>query len=51
MGITQLKSDPKRFKEFDAKNGWGTYDDFLPWLQKYLEACEAYPDAEIRASR
>lgn len=48
-GIKKLESDPEYFKQFDAKNGWGTYDDFVPWLKRYLEACREYPDATIRA--
>jgi hypothetical protein len=50
-GLALLKSDPERFKKFDATNGWGTYDHFVPWVEKYLEACEQYPEAEVRVSR
>lgn len=34
-----------------AANGWGTYDDFVQWLKKYLEACREHPEAKIRARR
>ncbi|MGL4757268.1 MAG: hypothetical protein ACRCXB_33365 [Aeromonadaceae bacterium] len=50
-GIENLEAHPAHFKQFDAKNGWGTYDDFLPWLKSYLEVCERYPDADLRVSR
>ena len=50
-GIALLKSDPARFKKFDAPNGWGKYDDFVSWLEKYLSACREYPEAKVRASR
>ena len=50
-GIALLKSDPERFKKFDAENGWGTYRDFVPWLDRYLRACMDYPTATVRASR
>ena len=50
-GIALMKSDPARFEKFNAENGWGLYENFLPWLEKYLEACEANPDAEISVSR
>lgn len=50
-GIELLKASPEFFKKFDAPNGWGTYDDFVPWLERYLAACEEYPDASVRVSR
>jgi hypothetical protein len=51
QGIDLLKSDPARFKLFDAANGWGTYDKFVPWLEKYLAACDENPNAYISVSR
>lgn len=50
-GLKLLKSDPQRFKGYDSENGWGVYDDFVPWVEKYLGACRQYPDAEVFASR
>jgi len=50
-GIALMKSDPERFKKLESPNGWGTYNDFIPWLEKYLKACEDNPDAEIEISR
>lgn len=50
-GIERLKADPVHFKQFSASNGWGTYDQFIPWLIEYLNACETYPDAEVSVSR
>jgi hypothetical protein len=39
------------FKMHDAPNGWGTYEQFLPWLEEYLRACEENPDAIVMVSR
>ena len=50
-GLEKMKADPDHFKQFDASNGWGTYADFVPWIQQYLDACIEYPDAEISVSR
>ena len=50
-GIAEMKADPERFKALDSSNGWGTYADFLPWLEEYLAACEANPDADLSVSR
>lgn len=50
-GLKQMVSDPARFRKHDAHNGWGTYDVFVPWIARYLEACIENPDADIRVSR
>jgi len=49
--LAMMVRDPDRFRDYDASNGWGTFDQFLPWLMKVLDACRAHPDAEVRASR
>jgi len=50
-GIATLKANPAYFKTFDAPNGWGLYENFVPWLEKYLAACIENPDADISVSR
>lgn len=50
-GLDLMKSDPDRFKKFDAENGWGTYEQFIPWIEAYLEACRDWPEATVSASR
>lgn len=49
--IADMKADPKRFKKHNAGNGWGMYEHFVPWLENYLQACEAMPDAAVSVSR
>jgi hypothetical protein len=51
QGIGQLRRSPELFKKMDNPNGWGTYDQFLPWLEKYLQACMEYPEASVEVSR
>lgn len=50
-GIEKMKSDPARFEKHNSPNGWGLYKHFLPWLERYLEACESHPDANVSVSR
>lgn len=50
-GLADLKARPEYFEQFNASNGWGKYDRFLPWVEEYLDACKSYPDAEISVSR
>lgn len=50
-GLALLKSDPERFKKFDAANGWGRYENLVLWVESYLSACEENPDAEVSVWR
>lgn len=50
-GLKKLKDSPDHYREFNAKNGWGLYEHFVPWVEEYLEACKQYPDALIEVSR
>lgn len=38
-GFEDMKARPEYFKKFDSENGWGTYKDFLPCVESYLNAC------------
>jgi hypothetical protein len=48
-GLVALESEPRRFKQYDAPNGWGTYEQFVQWLRRYAEACKANPAASVEA--
>ena len=49
-GLAALKKDKLYFEKFNAKNGWGIYEHFVPWVERYLEACRTYPNSIIRTS-
>lgn len=49
-GIIELESNPEKYKEFSASNGWGTYEQFIPWLKELSQACKEYPDAVVSTS-
>lgn len=51
LGLEKLRDDPVRYRECDAENGWGTYDQFVPWVAEVLATCIAYPEAIVEASR
>ena len=46
-GLTLMKADPDHFEQFNASNGWGLYEHFVPWVKRYLEACREHPKAII----
>ena len=50
-GLELMKSDPPRFEKHNASNGWGLYEHFVPFVEKYLAACEEYPEADVSVSR
>jgi hypothetical protein len=50
-GLAALRSDPEKYIAMEPDNKWGTYRDFLPWLEELLLACKEYPDAEVEACR
>lgn len=50
-GLWALETEPERFRPFNAENGWGLYEDFVPWVARYLKACEEFPQADVRVSR
>lgn len=50
-GLAALKASPARFKRFNSPNGWGVYENFVPFVERYLAACEDNPDAEVSVSR
>ena len=50
-GLAKMKANPDKYREYDASNGWGKYDDFVPWIERYIEACKQNPDAEVSVSR
>lgn len=50
-GLADLKARPEYFKTFNSPNGWGMYEHFVPFVEKYLEACKDNPDALIEVDR
>ena len=50
-GVALLATQKDRFEAFNAPNGWGKWENFLPWCAKYLQACRDNPDALVKVSR
>lgn len=50
-GIEKLKAEPEYFKKYNAKNGWGVYENLISFAEKYLNACREYPEAVIHISK
>lgn len=50
-GLADLKARPEYFEQFNASNGWGVYENFVPFVEEYLEACIENPETRIITSR
>lgn len=46
-GLIDLKARPDYFKQYNSPNGWGIYDNFIIFVENYLEAAKKYPDSII----
>jgi hypothetical protein len=46
-GLADLKARPKHYEKFNSPNGWGMYDNFVPFVEKYLDALKEFPEADI----
>jgi hypothetical protein len=50
-GLKRLRDKPKYYEKFNAPNGWGLYEHLVPFVEKCLEACKKYPNAEVYSCR
>ena len=46
-----LKKRPEYYEQFNSSNGWGMYQHFVPFVEKYLNACMEFPDAIVEVDR
>ena len=51
QGLAQLRHDPERYRAKTPRNGWGTYEGLVAFVETYLAACERFPEAEVSVSR
>jgi len=50
-GLDDLKARPEHYEQFNAENGWGLYEHFVPFVEEVWKACRKYPNAKISVSR
>lgn len=48
-GLLKLRSHPDHYRQFDSPNGWGTYENFVPFVEEVLKACKKHPKANVMA--
>lgn len=45
----ELFFEARKYKAYNASNGWGTYENFWHFLNDLLQQCKAHPEAEIES--
>lgn len=50
-GLLKLKADPDKYRALNPENGWGNYDNLVAFVKIYLDACEEYSMALVKADR
>jgi len=50
-GLAKMATHKGHFEHFNAGNGWGKWENFVPWCAAYLQACRDNPDATITVCR
>ena len=50
-GLEKLKANPEHFKKFEDSSGWGTYQQFVQFVENYLDACDYWTNAQVEVCR
>jgi len=50
-GLRKLKKSPEKYRKYNPDNGWGTYEGLVEFVERYLAACVAHPDAAVSVHR
>ena len=50
-GLELLKRNRKAFELYEPDNKWGTYPQFVEFVEAVIVACHKYPNAKIKVSR
>jgi hypothetical protein len=48
-GINRLKDSPNKYKKYEPRNGYGTVESTIEFLERIKTNCELYPYAKIEA--
>lgn len=50
-GLKKMIDSPRHFMQFDSPNGWGLYENAVPWLISLIAEFSKYPDGIIQVSK
>jgi len=49
VGLELLKGNPEYYEQFNAANGWGMYEHFVPFVEACRDACVEFPKAKAHS--
>lgn len=49
-GLLDMVSNPEKYKKLNSPNGWGLYENAVPWLAELIKGFNENPDAIIEVS-
>ena len=50
-GLANMVANKEEYEKLNSPNGWGLYENAVPWLIKLIQGCKDYPDSVIEVSR
>lgn len=48
--VENMQKAPAKYKAMNPENGWGSYETFLPFIEKLLREIRANPNGKIDVS-
>lgn len=48
--LKKMRAAPEHFRKFDAKNGYGKYEDAVRFLERVIAACKEFPTATLHTT-
>ena len=50
-GLSDMIANPEKYKKLNSPNGWGLYENAVPWLAELIKGFNENPDAIIEVSK
>ena len=50
-GLADMVANKEEYEKLNSPNGWGVYENAVPWLIELIQGCKDYPDSVIEVSR
>jgi len=50
-GLGKLEQSRDYFERFNPPNNYGSYDELVTWVRRYLAACKTWPDATVTVDK
>ncbi len=50
-GLADMVANKEEYEKLNSPNGWGLYENAVPWLVELIQGCKDYPDSVIEVSR